>query len=291
MIPGRFEYHAATGVDEAIRLLTELEGERALLAGGHSLLPMMKLRFAEPAHLIDLGRIAELRGIREEGGELVIGPMTTEAELLASELLGRRCPLLPEVARQIADPQVRNRGTLGGDALHGDPANDHPAVLAALGARFVIRGPRGQRESAADGFYLGPYLKDLQEDELVTAIRIPLPADGHGHAYCKLKRKTGDWATAAAACILELDGDRVSRLRLTLTNLGPTPIRVHDAEALLTGETLDAGRIEQAGQAAAAATDPAEDLRGSAEYKAHVAGEMARRALRLAQERAGGGAR
>jgi len=291
MIPGRFEYHAASGVDEAIRLLGELQGERALLAGGHSLLPMMKLRFAEPAHLIDLGRIAELRGIREERGELVIGPMTTEADLLASEVLARHCPLLPEVARQIGDPQVRNRGTLGGDALHGDPANDHPAVLTALDARFVIRGPRGQRESAADGFYLGPYLKDLEDDELVTAIRIPVPAPGHGYAYCKLKRKTGDWATAAAACILELAEGQVRRVRLTLTNLGPTPIRVRDIEDLLTGEPLDVGRIEQAGQAAAAATDPAEDLRGSPEYKAHAAGEMTRRALRLAQERAEGGSR
>jgi len=288
MIPGRFEYHRANGIDEALRLLSGSDGERALLAGGHSLLPMMKLRFAEPTHLIDINGIEALRGIREEHGELVIGPMTTEAELLASDLLARRCPLLPEVARQIGDPQVRNRGTLGGDALHGDPANDHPAVLVALGARFVLRGRKGERESPADGFYLGPYLTDRADDEIVTAIRIPMPPEGHGAAYCKLKRKTGDWATAAAACVLDLDGERIRHVRLTLTNLGPTPIRVHDVEDLLTGETLDDGRIEQAGQAAAAATDPAEDLRGNAEYKAHVAGEMTRRALRQAAAQAGG---
>ena len=288
MIPGNFEYHMAQDVDEAVKLLGEYGADGKLLAGGHSLLPMMKLRFAEPAHLIDIHRISDLRGIREEGRNLVIGPMTTENELIASEVLQRRCPVLPEVARLIADPQVRTRGTIGGDALHGDPGNDHPAVLMALDAEFVVRSDKGERNEPANGFYMGPYLTNLGDGELVTAIRIPLPADGHGYAYAKFKRKTGDYATAAACCLLELEGKTCKRARLTLTNVGPTPLRAEEAEELLIGKTIDAGLIEQAAQAAMSICEPAEDLRGSPEYKTHMAGEMTRRALHTALERAGG---
>ena len=288
MIPGNFEYHAAQSVDEVISLLAEHGENGKLLAGGHSLLPMMKLRFAEPAHLIDINRITDLRGIREEGNNIVIGPMTTENALIESDLLARRCPILPEVARMIADPQVRNRGTIGGDALHGDPGNDHPAVLMALEAEFIIRNGKGERREPANGFYIGPYLTKLAEDDLVTAIRIPLPADGHGHAYAKFKRKTGDYATAATCCLLEMDGDSCRRARLTLTNVGPTPLRAEDAEDLLTGKTIDAGLIEQAAQAAMSICEPSGDLRGSPEYKTHMAGEMTRRAIKTALERARG---
>lgn len=289
MIPGRFEYHAATDVDDVVRLLAEHGADGKLLAGGHSLLPMMKLRFAEPAHIIDINGIADLRGIREEGETLTIGPMTTENAIIDSELLQRRCPVLPEAARLIADPQVRNRGTIGGDALHGDPGNDHPAVLMALDAEFVVRGRKGERREPVNGFYVGPYLTALDDGELVTAIRIPTPADGHGYAYCKFKRKTGDYATAAACCLLEMAGERCRKVRLTLTNVGPTPLRAIDAEELLTGAEPTAERIEQAAQAAMSICNPAEDLRGSPEYKTHMAGEMTRRAIRTALERARGG--
>lgn len=288
MIPGNFEYHSAGGVDEAVALLARHGDTGKLLAGGHSLLPMMKLRFAEPAHLIDLNGIAELRGIREEGNTLIIGSMTSENALIDSEVLRQRCPVLPEAARLIADPQVRNRGTIGGDALHGDPGNDHPAVLMALEAEFVIRNPSGERREPANGFYLGPYLTALRDDDLVTAIRVPVPAANHGWAYAKFKRKTGDYATAAACCILEMDGDTCRRARLTLTNVGPTPLRAEDAEELLTGQAIDANRIEQAAQAAMSTCEPATDLRGSPEYKTHMAGEMTRRAIATALERARG---
>ena len=288
MIPGNFEYHAARGVDEALQLLARFGDEGKLLAGGHSLLPMMKLRFAEPAHLIDLNPIEELRGVREDGDDLLIGTMTTETALQQSDLVQRHCPVLQEVVALIADPQVRNRGTIGGDALHGDPGNDHPAVLMALDARFVIRGPNGERESPANGFYLGPYLTQLGDNELATAIRIPKCPPGQGYAYCKMKRKTGDYATAAACVLVTLADGKVQSARITLTNVGPTALRAEDAEELLVGQALDDGLIEQAAQAAMSVCEPAEDLRGSPAYKTHIAGEMTRRAIRLALQRARG---
>jgi aerobic carbon-monoxide dehydrogenase medium subunit len=288
MIPGAFEYHVPKTLDQALALLTAHEGEAKILAGGHSLLPMMKLRFAEPAHLIDINRIGELRGIREDGGSVRIGAMTTEAELIASPVVNAKLPLLVEAARQIADPQVRNRGTLGGDAVHGDPGNDHPAVLIALGASYVLRGPAGSRTVAADGFYLGTFMTQMEANEILTEIVIPVPPAGSGHAYCKLKRKTGDYATAAAAVQLHLAGGACKQAAIALTNVGPTPLNARDAAALLIGNSIDEALIERAAQAAMAICDPAEDLRGDREYRTHMAGEMTRRALRLAASRAQG---
>lgn len=288
MIPGPFAYHAPHSINEAVNLLATLDDAK-VLAGGHSLLPMMKLRFAEPAHLVDLHRIPELKGIREDGGMIRIGAMTTEAELIASPLINDRLPLLAEAARQIADPQVRNRGTLGGDAVHGDPGNDHPAVLIALGAAYVLQGPDGIRTVPADGFYLGTFMTQMQAAEILTEIVIPVPAAGTGQAYCKLKRKTGDYATAAAAVVLTLSGGLCSRAAIALTNLGPTPLNAGGAAGLLAGKSIDDGLIEQAAEAAMAICDPAEDLRGDREYRTHMAGEMTRRALRLALARAQGG--
>jgi carbon-monoxide dehydrogenase medium subunit len=286
MIPPAFDYHAPTSVPEALALLGRLGPDAKLLAGGHSLLPMMKLRFAQPAHLIDLNRIDALRGIREEGDTVVIGAMTVENDLIASPVLQRRVPLLSEAARQIADPQVRNRGTIGGDIAHGDPANDHPALSLALDAAFVLEGPQGRREVKADDFFLGPYMTALGEDEILVEIRVPAFAPRTGSAYVKLKRKTGDWATAAAAVVLRLDGDRVAAVRIGLTNVAPTALRARDAEAALLGQPLGDGTIAEAARRVMAACDPAEDLRGDREYKTAMAGEMFRRALRLAAERA-----
>lgn len=288
MTPPSFEYHAPNSVDDAVALLSQLGDEAKLLAGGHSLLPMMKLRFAEPEHLIDINNIESLKGIREENGEIVIGAMTSENALINSALLNEKCPLLPEVARSIADPQVRNRGTIGGDIAHGDPANDHPALMMALDASFTLVGPNGSREVAANDFYLGTFYTELEADEILTEIRFAPQSANTGASYHKLKRKTGDFATAAAAVIIEISGDTCQNARIALTNLGPTALRASDAEAVLVGKVITEDLIDQAAQKAMDICDPAEDLRGDAEYKTHMAGEMTRRAIRTAIERAKG---
>jgi len=287
MIPPSFEYHAPTSVAEAIALLKTHE-EAKILAGGHSLLPMMKLRFAEPEHLVDINRIDELRGIREENGSIIIGAMTSEHSLIESTLLKDKLPLLPEAAQLIADPQVRYRGTIGGDIAHGDPGNDHPALMLALDATFTITGESGTRTVAASDFFLGMYYTALAEDELLTDIRILVPPNNAGSSYHKLKRKTGDYATAAAAAYVEMSGSTCSKARVALTNLAPTAIRVPAAETLMEGNEINEGLIAEVVAAVKSACDPAEDLRGNIEYKTHMGGEMARRAVLEAVARAGG---
>ncbi len=288
MIPGDFAYHAPGTVDEAVGLLAEHGDDAKVLAGGHSLIPLMKLRLAAPAHLIDITRIEALRGIGEEDGELRIGATTTENELIASELLRSKCPLIAEAAEVIADPQVRNRGTIGGNLVHGDPGNDQPAIMLALGASLVLRSAGGERVVSLDGFYQGVFTTGIEPNELLTEVRVPVPPPGTGHSYQKLKRKVGDFATAAAAALITLEGETCSRAAITLTNLGATPIRVGDAESLLTGKAIDDALIDQAGGLATAASDPAADLRGSVDYKKHMAGEMTKRAIRQALARAKG---
>jgi carbon-monoxide dehydrogenase medium subunit len=285
MIPPAFDYHAPRSVADAIQLLGQLGPDAKLLAGGHSLLPMMKLRFAQPTHLIDLNRIPALRGIREEGATIVIGAMTSESDLIASKLLQAKLPLLPDAARFIADPQVRNRGTIGGDIAHGDPGNDHPAISIALDAVFVLEGPNGQRQVKADGFFQGTYMTDMAENEILVEIRVPAFAPQTGSAYEKLKRKTGDWATAAAAVVLRIDRGVVSHARIALTNLAPTALRAADAEAALLGKPLTEATIADASAKACAICDPADDLRGDAEYKTAMAGQMVQRAIRKAAAR------
>jgi carbon-monoxide dehydrogenase medium subunit len=285
MIPPGFDYHAPRSVGDAIQLLGSLGGDAKLLAGGHSLLPMMKLRFAQPAHLIDLNRIDALRGIREDGATVVIGAMTVENELIDSPVLREKVPLLPEAARQIGDPQVRNRGTIGGDIAHGDPGNDHPALSIALDAVFVLEGPKGRREVKADGFFQGTYVTDMAEDEILVEIRVPALGPKTGYAYEKLKRKTGDWATAAAAVVLRMDGGNVSHARIALTNVAPTALRAADAEAALLGKPLTDATIADAAARAMAICDPAEDLRGDRDYKTAMAGQMVKRAIAKAAAR------
>lgn len=285
MIPPAFAYHAPRSVADAIHLLGEFGGDAKLLAGGHSLLPMMKLRFAQPAHLIDLNRIDTLRGIREEGDIVVIGAMTVEKDLIMSPVLQRRVPLLPEAARQIGDPQVRNRGTIGGDIAHGDPGNDHPALSIALDAVFVLEGAGGRRQVAADGFFQGTYMTAMAEDEILIEIRVPAFAPGTGYAYEKLKRKTGDWATAAAAVVLRIDGGNVSHARIALTNVAPTALRAPDAEAALLGKPLSEASIADAAAKAVAICDPADDLRGDREYKFAMTRQMVMRAIAKAATR------
>jgi len=286
MIPRDFEYHAPKSIPDALGLLKQLGDEAKLLAGGHSLLPMMKMRFAQPAHLIDLGKIAELKGIREEAGTIRIGAMTTENELIWSKLLQEKCPLLVEGARLISDPQVRYKGTIGGDIVHGDPGNDHPALMLALGASFVLRSPAGERVVAADGFFIGTYATQMNPDEILTEIRIPIPVPGTGYCYAKLKRKVGDFATAAAAVTLRMSGEAVGEVAIALTNVAATPLKARAAEEALRGKALTDAAMAQAAELAMSVCDPAPDQRGDAEYKRAMAGEMTQRALRTARSRA-----
>lgn len=285
MIPRQFEYHAPQSLAEAITLLQKYGDTAKLLAGGHSLIPMMKIRFAEPEHLIDLGKLTELRGIREENNELRIGAMTTENDLIWSSLLQQKCPLLVEGAGLIADPQVRYKGTLGGDISHGDPGNDHPAIMLALGAAFVLQGSAGERVVAAGDFFIDTYTTALEPDEVLTEIRIPIPASGTGWCYAKLKRKIGDFATAATAVLLRMNGDTVEDTSIALTNVGATALQANAAEDFLRGRKLDDEAIAEAARLAMSICDPVEDLRGDIEYKTAMTGEMTRRALRTAHSR------
>ncbi|HVC12903.1 MAG TPA: xanthine dehydrogenase family protein subunit M [Burkholderiales bacterium] len=288
MIPAGFDYHAPRSLADALKLLNELGPEAKLLAGGHSLLPMMKLRFAEPGHLVDLGRIAELRGISQSGSEIRIGAMTTEHDLINSKLLADKVPLLVEGAGWIADPQVRYKGTIGGDISHGDPANDQPALMVALDASFVLTGPKGERVVKADGYFLGLYSTQLAEDEILTQIRIPVPPAGSGWSYQKLKRKTGDFATAAAAVMLQMRGKSVGKASIALTNAGPTVLKARDAEAFLAGKAIDDASLNEAARLAMGICEPTPDQRGDAAYKVAMCGEMTRRALQAAHARAKG---
>lgn len=278
MIPSEFEYHKATSIQDAIAKLAAND-EAKIIAGGHSLLPMMKLRFAEPPCLIDINGIEELRGISVEGDTLIIGAMNTENEVLNSALVKEKCSLLTEAIKLVADPQVRNRGTIGGDVAHGDPGNDHPAIMLALDADLVLEGPDGKRTVPANGFFLGTYWTGLEEGELLTQIRVPIRQSDVGYGYAKLKRKTGDYAVAGAAVYVKTEGDTVADIRIGLTNVGPCAFRAEAAENLIRGNTVNDELLKQAGALIIDACDPAEDLRGSPEYKSHMAAEMAKRAI------------
>jgi carbon-monoxide dehydrogenase medium subunit len=287
MIPGSFAYHRPASVKEAVSLLGSLGDDARAIAGGHSLIPMMKLRLASPAHLIDLAGVADLKGIREEGRDVVIGAMTTQHELIESDLLAKKVPILRETSLLIADPQVRYVGTIGGNVANGDPGNDMPAVMICLNATYHAAGKSGERKIPAREFYQGAYFTALEPGEIVTAIRIPTPAAGHGYAYEKLKRKIGDYATAAAAVVLTLNGGKVASCSIGLTNVAETPLWAEEAGKILTGSTLDAPTVKKAVTAAEAITSPASDGRGPAAYRTKMAGVMLTRALARAKERAG----
>ena len=224
MISANFEYHRPTSVDEAVALLADHGDESRVLAGGHSLVPMMKLRLAVPTHLIDLQGIDALKGIGRAEGVLRIGALVTQADVVGSDLLAETCPILRETALLIADPQVRYRGTVGGNVANGDPGNDLPAVMMCLGATYVLHGPGGDREVAAKDYYQGAFYTAIKDDEVLTEVRIPAPPAGHGYAYAKMKRKVGDYATAAVAVMLTLDGGSCDAAAIALTNVGQTPL-------------------------------------------------------------------
>jgi carbon-monoxide dehydrogenase medium subunit len=288
VIPGAFNYHRPASVQEAVGLLTKLGDDGRPLAGGHSLIPMMKLRLATPANLIDLAGIAELKGVRSDGNDIVIGAMTTQHDLIGSDLLAAKLPILREAALVISDPQVRYVGTLGGNVANGDPGNDMPAVMMCLGATYHVAGKTGERRIAARDFYQGAYFTALETGDLLTAVRIPVPAAGHGYAYEKLKRKIGDYATAAAAVVLTMAGGKVASCSIGLTNVAETALWAEDAAKILTGSALDAATVKKAVAAAEAITAPAADSRGPAIYRTKMAGVMLTRALARAQSRARG---
>jgi carbon-monoxide dehydrogenase medium subunit len=286
MIPGAFAYHRPKSVQEAVALLADLGDDARPLAGGHSLIPMMKLRLAEPANLVDLSGIGDLKGIRTDGGDVVIGAMTTQHAVIASDALAKTLPILAEAAHVIADPQVRYMGTIGGNVANGDPGNDMPAVMIALDATYVLSGKAGERGVAARDFYQGTYMTALKPGEILSAIRVPTPPAGHGYAYEKLKRKIGDYATAAAAVILTMTGGKVTSCAIGLTNVAERPLFAKEAGDILTGSTLDPATVKRAVAAAEAITSPASDTRGPAEYRTKMAGVMLSRALARAKTRA-----
>ena len=286
MIPGPFSYHRPATVADAVKLLSTLGDEARPLAGGHSLVPMMKLRLATPEHLVDLHGVAALKGIRRDGDAIVIGAMTTQHELLASDEIGKFLPILDETALLIADPQVRYRGTIGGNVANGDPGNDMPALMLILGASYRLEGGSGAREVAASEFYQGAYFTALEPGELLTVISIPVPPAGHGYAYEKLKRKVGDYATAAAAVVLTMAGGKVATCQIGLTNLSETPLLAEDAAKAVIGSSLDPATLKKAAAAAEAIMSPAADARGPVEYRKHVGGIMVMRALQRAAGRA-----
>ncbi|MGE5165161.1 MAG: FAD binding domain-containing protein [Sphingobacteriales bacterium] len=287
MIPGAFAYHRPSSVKEAVGLLADLGEDARAIAGGHSLIPMMKLRLATPSHLVDLGGVTDLKGIRADGSDIVVGATTTQHELIGSDLLSKKLPILGETSLLIADPQVRYVGTLGGNVANGDPGNDMPAVMMCLNAIYHVAGKTGQRNIAARDFYKGAYLTTLNPGEIVTAIRIPVPPTGHGYAYEKLKRKIGDYATAAAAVVLTMSGGKVATCSIGLTNVAETPLWAGEAAKIVTGSALDAATVKKAVAAAEAITSPASDGRGPAAYRTKMAGVMLSRALVSAKQRAG----
>ena len=289
MIPAPFDYHAAGSLAEAVRLLERYGDEAKVLAGGQSLLPLLKLRLGQAAHLVDISRIPGLEYIKEEGGFLKIGAATREAALERSDLVRARYPILLDTAAVIADPLVRNRATVGGNLAHGDPANDHPATMLALGAQVVAQGPKGARTIPIEKFFTGLFTTALAATEILTEIRIPIPPPRSGGAYVKLERKVGDFATAAAAAQVTLGTKgEVERAGIGLTNAGPNPIKATEAEQYLRGKAPDEATIAAAALLAARVTAPRADRRGSVDYKREMARVLTARALRKAAQRAGG---
>ena len=273
MIPAPFDYEVAESVEHAVQLLGERDDTK-LLAGGHSLIPLLRLRLARPAVLVDLGRLDSLRYIRDVGEQLAIGALTRHHNLQHDPLVREHCPLVSHTAGLIGDPQVRHRGTIGGSVAHGDPASDLPTVLVALDAELVVHGPGGQRTFSAGEFFRGVFETALGPQDVLTEIRVPKLGEA-GWSYVKFTRRAQDWATVGVATVVRRSNGTVGNAAIALTNMGPTPVRAHTAEgALKTADDIPAAAAE-----AAAESDPPSDTSGSAEYRRHLATVLARRAL------------
>jgi len=288
MYPAAFEYHAPASVQEALGLLGKLPDAK-ILAGGHSLVPMMKLRLAQPKNLIDLRKVSGLSGIREDRGALAIGAMTTHWEVESSSLVKAKCAVLAETAALIGDPAVRNKGTVGGSLAHADPAADYPATVIALGAEFVCEGPKGRRTVKVDDWFQGLMSTALREDELLVEVRVPIPAAGTGAAYMKFPHPASRFAVAGVAAVISLDAKGAcTKAGIGVTGAGTKAVRAKGVEAGLNGKTLDKATIEAAAQKASDGVDVQADLQGSEEYKAHLVRVFARRAIEAAVQRARG---
>ncbi len=287
MIPATFDYHVASSVDEAIALLQQYGDDAKLLAGGHSLIPTMKLRLAQPGHLIDLGKIGGLSYIREDDGAVAVGAMTTYTTIMGSEVLGRYFALLPEGTALIGDPQVRNRGTIGGSIAHSDPAADMPGIVLALKADIVVRGPNGSRTIKADDFFTGLFETALQAGEVVTELRFAKPHAHTGSAYTKLANKASHYAVAGCAAVVTLNSDGTcAAASVVITGASAKATRASAVEAALAGQRLDEATVAAATANAASGMEMLEDIHGSKAYRAQMSGIMAKRAVLKAAERA-----
>jgi len=284
MIPAAFEYHRPDTVEGAVKIISDLGDEARVVAGGHSLIPMMKLRMTGLSHLVDLQGIGGLKGISIDGDTVTIGAMTTQHELITNKDLASRAPIMSEAALQIADPQVRYMGTIGGNVANGDPGNDMPGLMQCLDANYTLVGPSGERSVSAREFYEAAYFTEREDDEILTSISFA--ATSAGYAYEKQKRKIGDYATAAAAVLISKDGGTCSAASIALTNLADTPIYCEAAVAALAGSSLSADDVSAAVKASVDASDPSEDNRGPVEFKKHAASVVIRCAIERAIERA-----
>jgi carbon-monoxide dehydrogenase medium subunit len=289
MFPAAFEYHRPSTVQEAVALLEQSGGDAKVLAGGHSLLPLLKLRLAEPSALIDIGRLPGMTGIQSQGGELVIGSLTTHATIASSDAVKQAAPLLAEAANVIGDQQVRNRGTIGGSLAHADPAGDFPAVILALEAQIKAVGPGGERTISATDFFVDMLTSALGESEILTEIRVPALPGGTGTAYLKMDHPASHYALCGVAAIVQLGGSgTVEQARVGVTGVGPKAYRATGVEDALRGQSASAESVEQAAQHAADGVDALGDIHASSEYRSHLARVFAKRALNEAIARARG---
>jgi len=285
MYPAAFEYHTPGTIKEALDLLGRHKDDAKLLAGGHSLLPAMKLRLARPAHLVDLRKVPGLTGIKEEGGMLVIGAMTTHYAIESSAVVKSKCPVLAQTAGMIGDPMVRNMGTIGGSLAHADPAADYPAAIIALGAEMVAEGPKGKRTIKADDFFKGLLTTALGADEILTEVRVPVCAANVGCAYLKFPHPASRFAVVGVAAVLTLDGGKVSKASIGITGAGTKAVRAKGVEAALAGKSLDAATIQAAAEKAPDGVDAQADLQGSVDYKKHLLKVFAKRAIEAAAKK------
>jgi carbon-monoxide dehydrogenase medium subunit len=288
VIPAAFEYQAPTSVDEAVRLLDQLGDRAKVLAGGHSLIPIMKLRLAQPEVLVDIGRIGDLRQVGQQDGRIAIGALVTHNEVMRNGAVREGCPLLAETAAEIGDIQVRNRGTLGGALAHADPAADYPATILALDAEIVAQGPGGRRTIKAGDFFTGMLSTALASNELLVEVRVPTYGRGTGGAYLKLPNKASHYAVVGVAALVRLDGGKVASLALAITGAGAQPLRARAVESALQGQAPSEDAVAKAAESAADGLDLLSDIHGSADYRAHIARVFAKRAILEAVRRAGG---
>ncbi len=285
MIPSKFTYHKATSLQDAIALSQELGEEAKYMSGGHSLLPMMKLRFASPEHIIDISKIEGLSYIKEDGDYLKIGALTTQSEMEYDDLIREKYPILSDAIKLTADPSVRNVGTIGGNIAHGDAANDQPALMLAMRAKIIAQGADGQKSISIDDFFHGFYMTALEPSDVLVEIQIPKAKKGSGGAYHKVERKVGDYATAGVAVHVEMDDGICKEIGIGLTNVSAVPMRLERGEELLRGKKITEELIAQAGAMASEDCEPTSDLRGSEAYKRSIVNTITQRMIRLAIER------